>query len=217
MIGSEYTINGVTYRNLEAQVARNQELSLESAQKATEATNKINEFQTTVTQGFEQVLEQINQQEEEFNEAIADVRNDIKSYTLINQQVYTSANNPVPNAIWEGKLWADGTFDVYTIISGTYEADYSGSYYKNVNQAVTGNADESIVLPIAIPSTIVGSKEVIIINNISNESGYIVYAELSANKNITSSQTRFYVANSLYTGNPYPFQLIIHVHGKAII
>lgn len=217
MIGSEYTINGVTYRNLEAQVARNQELSLEAAQKATEATNKITGFETTVSQGFEQVLELINQQQEALTDEIADVRNDIKSYTLINQQVWTTANNPVPNAVWEGKLWADGTFDVYTIISGNFQAAFSGNMFENFNIAVTGNQNESVTLPFALGNNFIGSKEVMIINDEFPNSGCVIGVELSANNLVSNSNTRFYNDQMYYSGWDIPYKLIIHVHGKAVV
>lgn len=217
MIGSEYTINGKTYRNLEAQVARNQELSLEASQKAIRATTQITEFETTVASGFEQVLEMFNQQQEELTDEIADVRNDMASYTLINQQVWTTANNPVPNAAWEGKLWADGTFDVYTIISGTFQVGFSGNSFENFNLAITGNQNESITLPFALGNNFIGSKEVLIVNDEFPDSGCVIGVELSANNLISNSMTRFYNNQMFYSGWDVPYKLIVHVHGKVAV
>lgn len=120
-----YTVNGRTYRNLEEQVKRNQELSLEAGRDTDTIQEELAEIQSQLEQ--------------------------IPTYT----PVYEAMNGggiTVPSVIWEGKKYNDGSFILYTNIPVSYNTPGTVSQI-SINSNVLG-VPAAIKLPANITAAI---------------------------------------------------------------
>lgn len=132
-------------------------------------------------------------------------------YTEINEAVCSTMGGVVPDATWRGKLWSDGSFDIYTHIAFDFSVDASYGNSKGVNEALFGLSTECVALPSAI-----GEAEAKVIIATEN-TGYGTKSWDTSNyPNCASTPTTvvFDYRDNLYSGATYSAELFVHVLGK---
>jgi hypothetical protein len=210
-IQSEYTINGKTYRNLEAQVKRNQDLSLDAAEKAQRAeaglaanSALVNEYTIAVTAQLEAL-----------DERVWDLETG-GSKTPISEPVKSMAGTAIPSAVWSGELDVNtGDYDIYCTIPISY--DNKGDYLSTINLAtVLFGGPVPVKLPDAIGTS--SAKQIFYtVNKSTIFNSAIIGFDLNASPLITNANGWIYrEENGFSPWQTYNFNICIHVHGRKI-
>lgn len=130
-------------------------------------------------------------------------------YTEIDEPV-TSSMGGTCGATWRGKLYSDGSFDIYTILAFDFTVPDSYSSFKLINGALFGLDSECIALPSAIGE----AKDKVVIATENTYYGVNNW-DNGANGNVTTSNTRvFDYRDNLYSGATYHADIVVHVLGK---
>lgn len=205
------TINGKVYRTLEEQVLDNQQTSNDAKDTAVVATQAVSAITGAVNE-LQTQMEQVAIVFDNLREEIEEIKSSVPVlWNEVNEAVKGTMGTVTSNW-WHGKLYFDGTFDVYTTIIASYTPEHSYDYTANINKAVFGNSNEMMLLPEAISDTI-GAKEVFAFENASNwkPKGF----ELSSGPLVTNPGTNEWnPEGQIYSGTSYPMNLVINVKGR---
>lgn len=211
MIGSEYTINGKTYRNLEAQVARNQELSIEAAQKAEQAQNGLAATNSTLTEYVEGTAAAL----EALDERVWDLETG-GSKQRISEPVKSMPGTVIPSAIWSGELDTNtGDYDIYCTIPISYANQ--GDYLSDLNLAtILFGGPVPVKLPDAIGTS--SAKEIFYtVHKPNTFTSAINGFDLNSSPLLTAANTWYYRQENGFTPwQTYNFNICIHVHGRKV-
>lgn len=210
-IKSEYTINGKTYRNLEAQVKRNQDLSLSAAEKAQRAEAGLAANSALVTEYTTAVAAQLDDLDTrvfDLEVAAASIR--------VSEPVKSIAGTVIPSAVWDGHYNPNTTeYDIYCTIPVSY--DNQGEYLSTINLAtVLFGGPVPVKLPDAIGNS--SAKQVFYtVNKSTIFNAAITGFDLNASPLLTTANTWIYKEdNGFSPWQTYNFNICIHVHGRKV-